>query len=121
MVREEEDGEVLLHVTDEVRAEPVKDSSTAEWLTATEYLDLDEPDDSVTEAMSLEMKSLPVDMGDADVARRFEAHDLLSAPVFDQAGRLGIDPALARSVLLTTVTDVVGFLAFLGLATRFLI
>lgn len=31
--------------------------------------------------------------------------------------RFGIDPALAGSVLLTTVTDVVGFLAFLGLAT----
>jgi magnesium transporter len=35
--------------------------------------------------------------------------------------RLGIDPALAGSVLLTTVTDVVGFLAFLGLATIFLV
>lgn len=35
--------------------------------------------------------------------------------------RLGIDPALAASVILTTVTDVVGFLAFLGLATIFLI
>ena len=35
--------------------------------------------------------------------------------------RVGIDPALAGSVLLTTVTDVVGFLAFLGLATLFLI
>jgi magnesium transporter len=35
--------------------------------------------------------------------------------------RLGIDPALAGSVLLTTVTDVVGFLAFLGLATLFLV
>jgi magnesium transporter len=35
--------------------------------------------------------------------------------------RLGIDPALAGGVLLTTVTDVVGFLAFLGLATLFLI
>ncbi|HEC20543.1 MAG TPA: magnesium transporter [Gammaproteobacteria bacterium] len=31
--------------------------------------------------------------------------------------RLGIDPALAGGVVLTTVTDVVGFLAFLGLAT----
>lgn len=31
----------------------------------------------------------------------------------------GIDPALAGSVLLTTITDVVGFLAFLGLATYF--
>lgn len=31
--------------------------------------------------------------------------------------RLRIDPALAGGVILTTVTDVVGFLAFLGLAT----
>lgn len=35
--------------------------------------------------------------------------------------RLGVDPALAGGVLLTTVTDVVGFLAFLGLATVLLI
>ncbi len=35
--------------------------------------------------------------------------------------RLGIDPALAGGVLLTTVTDCVGFLAFLGLATIFLL
>ena len=34
--------------------------------------------------------------------------------------RLGIDPALAGGVILTTVTDVVGFLSFLGLATMFL-
>ncbi|EAT11094.1 magnesium transporter [Bermanella marisrubri] len=33
--------------------------------------------------------------------------------------KLGIDPALAGSVILTTVTDVVGFMAFLGLATVF--
>ncbi len=32
---------------------------------------------------------------------------------------VGIDPALAGSVLLTTITDVVGFFAFLGLATYF--
>jgi len=31
--------------------------------------------------------------------------------------RLGADPALSSSVVLTTVTDVVGFFAFLGLAT----
>ncbi len=31
--------------------------------------------------------------------------------------RLGIDPAVASAVFLTTVTDVVGFCAFLGLAT----
>jgi magnesium transporter len=35
--------------------------------------------------------------------------------------RFGIDPALAGSVVLTTVTDVVGFFAFLGLATLLLI
>jgi len=34
--------------------------------------------------------------------------------------RLGIDPALAGSVLLTTATDVVGYMAVLGLATLFL-
>jgi magnesium transporter len=33
--------------------------------------------------------------------------------------RLNIDPALAGGVVLTTVTDVVGFLSFLGLATWF--
>jgi magnesium transporter len=35
--------------------------------------------------------------------------------------RLRIDPALAGNVVLTTVTDVVGFMAFLGLATLFLL
>ena len=35
--------------------------------------------------------------------------------------RFGIDPALAGGVLLTTVTDVVGFMTFLGLATLFLV
>lgn len=33
--------------------------------------------------------------------------------------KLKIDPALSGSVILTTVTDVIGFLAFLGLATAF--
>jgi magnesium transporter len=35
--------------------------------------------------------------------------------------RLGIDPAIAGNVILTTVTDVVGFFVFLGLATIFLV
>jgi magnesium transporter len=35
--------------------------------------------------------------------------------------KMGVDPALAGGVLLTTVTDVVGFMAFLGLATVFLL
>jgi len=35
--------------------------------------------------------------------------------------RYGIDPAIAGGVILTTVTDVVGFITFLGLATIFLL
>ncbi len=35
--------------------------------------------------------------------------------------RLNIDPAVGSSVILTTVTDVVGFFSFLGLASLFLI
>ena len=35
--------------------------------------------------------------------------------------RYGIDPALSGAVVLTTVTDVIGFLSFLGLATLFLL
>ena len=35
--------------------------------------------------------------------------------------RMGVDPAIASSVFLTTVTDVVGFFAFLGLAAIFLL
>src|SRR5690349_20864595 len=35
--------------------------------------------------------------------------------------RLGFDPALAGGVILTTVTDVMGFLSFLGLATLVLL
>lgn len=33
--------------------------------------------------------------------------------------RMKIDPAIAGGVALTTVTDVVGFMSFLGLATLF--
>ncbi len=35
--------------------------------------------------------------------------------------KTGIDPALAGSVVLTTITDVIGFMSFLGLATLFLL
>ena len=35
--------------------------------------------------------------------------------------RLGADPAIASTVLLTTVTDVMGFLVFLGAAAIFLV
>jgi magnesium transporter len=35
--------------------------------------------------------------------------------------KFGVDPAVSSAVFLTTVTDVIGFLAFLGLATVFLL
>ncbi len=35
--------------------------------------------------------------------------------------RIGADPALGGSVVLTTITDVIGFFSFLGLATLFLL
>ena len=35
--------------------------------------------------------------------------------------RIGVDPAVASSVFITTVTDVIGFLSFLGLAALFLV
>jgi magnesium transporter len=35
--------------------------------------------------------------------------------------KAGVDPAVSSTVFLTTVTDVIGFLAFLGLATLFLL
>ncbi len=35
--------------------------------------------------------------------------------------RMGVDPAVASSVFVTTVTDVVGFFAFLGMAAVFLV
>jgi len=35
--------------------------------------------------------------------------------------KIGIDPAIAGSVVVTTVTDIVGLFVFLGLATVFLL
>ena len=35
--------------------------------------------------------------------------------------KIGVDPAIASSVFLTTVTDVIGFFAFLGLAALILL
>ncbi|HTM71464.1 MAG TPA: magnesium transporter, partial [Luteimonas sp.] len=35
--------------------------------------------------------------------------------------RMGFDPSLSGGVILTTVTDVMGFLSFLGLATLVLV
>jgi magnesium transporter len=47
-----------------------------------------DPDDSVAEVMSLEIQPIPADWSEREVANRFEQHDLLSAPVVDEAGRL---------------------------------
>jgi magnesium transporter len=35
--------------------------------------------------------------------------------------KVNIDPALASSIFVTTITDVIGFFAFLGLASQVLI
>ena len=35
--------------------------------------------------------------------------------------RVGVDPAVASSVFITTITDVVGFFVFLGLAALYLL
>ncbi|MEZ5525202.1 MAG: magnesium transporter [Pseudomonadales bacterium] len=47
----------------------------------------------------------------------FAALSGVSLPIFLR--KANIDPAIAGSVVLTTVTDVVGYVAFLGLATLF--
>ncbi len=72
-----------------------------------------DPDDIVAEVMSLDMKPIPATWDDGQVATRFERHDLLSAPVVDEEGRL-----LGR----ITVDDVVDLIreegehAFMGQA-----
>ena len=54
--------------------------------------------------------SLVINLMTAALAGAFLPHGLKS---------MNIDPALAGGVVLTTITDVVGFLSFLGLATLF--
>lgn len=46
------------------------------------------PHDSVAEVMSLDINPIQASMHEADVAGRFERHDLMSAPVIDTDGRL---------------------------------
>jgi magnesium transporter len=51
--------------------------------------------------------------------------NMLSAAIFGSLlpmilQKFNIDPALAGGVILTTITDVVGFVALLGLASLFL-
>lgn len=47
-----------------------------------------DPDDTVAEVMSLDVRALPANWDDGKVANRFEQHDLISAPVVDEAGKL---------------------------------
>lgn len=66
------------------------------------------------------------DMGIAVVIAAAILINLLAAAMSGIAiplllNRFGADPALSGAVVLTTVTDVVGFLSFLGLATWFLL
>ncbi|WP_455209313.1 magnesium transporter [Kaarinaea lacus] len=67
--------------------------------------------------------------GDTQLSMIIGAAMLLNLVVAALAGatipmmlnKMGIDPALAGGVVLTTVTDVVGFLAFLGLAALLIV
>lgn len=66
------------------------------------------------------------DVGIASVIAAAMVINMLCAGLFGIAiplalDRLKIDPAVASSVFLTTVTDVVGFFAFLGLAALFIL
>jgi len=47
-----------------------------------------DPDSSVAETMSLDIPPIPASWGEREVANRFEKHDLVSAPVVDEQGRL---------------------------------
>jgi len=47
-----------------------------------------DPSVNVREIMLTEVEAIPVDLPDADVARLFSEHDLVSAPVVDPAGML---------------------------------
>jgi magnesium transporter len=59
-------------------------------------------------------------LGIAMVINQFAASvSGLSVPIV--LDKMGIDPALSGAVILTTVTDVVGFMSFLGLATLLLL
>jgi magnesium transporter len=51
--------------------------------------------------------------------RKLFEQDLSAASIALLMKRAGIDPAQSSSIILTTVTDVVGFLAFLGFAVIF--
>ena len=46
------------------------------------------PDQTVAEIMNTEVRAIPVDMDDGEVAMEFEHHDLVSAPVVDDENRL---------------------------------
>ena len=56
-------------------------------ISLTEVLTHD-PDDTVAEVMSLDLKPIPASWNEREVANRFEQHDLLSAPVVDEEGKL---------------------------------
>jgi len=47
-----------------------------------------DPDLTVAEVMDSDITAIPADMPDTEVARMFENHDLVSAPVLNDAGKL---------------------------------
>ena len=67
--------------------------------------------------MSHNLARLPAEIR-ADIERAAAIGGIVIPMALD---RFGVDPALASGPFVTTVTDVVGFLSFLGLATHFLL
>ncbi len=67
-----------------------------------------------------DMPMLGVVIGMAMVTNLFAA-GFFGATIPLTLKKLGVDPAIGSTVILTTVTDVVGFFSFLGLATLILI
>jgi magnesium transporter len=70
------------------------------------------PRDTIKSLMSREIMSVPGTMDREDVLILMRRHRFLALPV--------VDAAQSSSIFLTTVTDVVGFAAFLGLAALFM-
>lgn len=145
------EGEVLVHASDEVRANLIEMTNDHDLVLATAGLDIDDLADLIHDLPDTVTDRALAGM-DRQHRKRLErvlAYDEntagglmntdvvtvranvamvanllcaalagVSIPIFLK--KLGIDPALAGGVALTTVTDVIGIIAFLGLATLLL-
>ena len=147
LVDSEKEGEVLIQLGEELRASLIRDMSLQDLVNATEGMDTDDLADFI---QSLPGRVTTQVLTSLDTQHRERLEAVLSYPE-DSAGglmnsdtvtvrninlfvaafsgvvipvilqKLNIDPAIAGSVILTTITDIVGLFSFLGLATVFLL